>query len=131
MKKFILLIAICLAAISVSAETLTFRTTSYTFKSKSVYGWSDWSPFQLSDMTLTINLDTDIVTIYSPKRQVYKIYEYSGSYVDNDGEQSVVFRFRDQDGDYGTMRLMIRNDGRSEIYIQFANVVWVYTVVRK
>lgn len=127
-KILVLLMLVC--SIVASAQVLNFRTTSYTYKEKTYRGWTGWKPYQSSNMLLTINMDTDMVTVYSPKIQYYKIVSYEGTYIDNDGDQTVRFRFVDQDGDFGVMRLMQRISGKSEVYIEFSNVVWVYSVIR-
>lgn len=131
MKKFLIaLILVVLTAVSASAQTIRFRTTSYTSKEYTAYGWTNWKPYQSSDMLVTMNLDTDIVTIYSPRKQIYKIISCEGEYIDNDGEPVLLYRFIDQDGDIGTMKLMQRRSGKSEIYIGFNNIIWVYSVIR-
>lgn len=130
MKKFIIAILICFTTFAASAEVLKFRTTSYTYKTNNGYRWSDWKPYQNSNMLVAIDLSNDIVVIDSPKRQIYTVYSYEGSYTDRDGDTTIVFKFVDQDGDYGKMRLVQRRSGKSEIYIDFANIIWVYSVIR-
>lgn len=130
MKKFIFAIIFSFIAIAVSAQTISFRTTSYTYKEMGYYGWTDWKPYQSSNMLITMDLTNDVVTIYSPKTQIYAIYSYNGSYVDSDGDQISKYSFVDQDGDIGQMRLVIRRNGTSELYIDFSNIIWVYSVIR-
>lgn len=117
-------------SMTVSAQVINFRTTSYTSKEYTPYGWTDWRPYQSSNMLLVIDIDRDLVTIHSPKIQRYKIIEYEGTYTDYDGDQTMQYRFIDNDGDLGVMRLMQRRNGKSEVYIQFANIIWVYSVIR-
>lgn len=130
MKKFLL---ICLLAvigvISANAQTWTFRTIGYSQKELKSYGWTSWSKWYDSNMTITMDLNRDIVTVYSPKTQKYKIIDYSDPYMDS-GAQCVDYHFIDQDGDKGTMSLVMKPSGQSEIYIRFANVQWAYVVVR-
>lgn len=130
MKKFLTMLVLMITTISASAQVLNFRTTSYTHKEKTSYGWTEWAPYEYSNMRVAINLDTDIVTIYSPRTQYYKIISYDGTYTDSDGDQTARYKFYDQDGDRGIMRLVVRRSGKSEIYIDFANIMWVYSVVR-
>ena len=131
MRKFLVaLTLVVLTAVSVSAQTIRFRTTSFTSQERTSYGWTNWKPYQSSDILVTMNLDTDIVTIYSPRKQIYKIISYEGEYMDNDGEPILLYRFIDQDGDIGTMKLMQRRSGKSELYIMFNSIIWVYSVVR-
>ena len=114
----------------VNAQVLNFRTTSFQSKHNYGYGWTAWGNYQSSNMLLTIDLDNDIVTIYSPNIQRYSIISYEGTYTDSDGDQTAKYKFIDQDGDRGTMRLVMRKSGKSEVYIDFADIIWVYSVVR-
>ena len=131
MKKFLVLIVLFLGIIiSVNAQVQTYRTTGYYEKKLYSWGWGNWSSKQQSNMNIVINLNTDVVTIYSPRTQVYRIYEYSGTTKDGDGDVTATFYFYDQDNDRGTMRLVIRANGQSQLYIDFANIMWAYDVYK-
>lgn len=130
MKRLLLAMLLCVVSVASFAQTISFETTSYTYKTHNGYSWSNWAPYQNSSMLLTMDLDRDLVIIYSPKTQIYKIIDYSGAYTDNDGDATIEYKFIDQDGDRGTLKLMQRRSGKSEVYIQFANIIWVYSVVR-
>ena len=113
------------------AQTYTYRTTEFAYKQMNSYGrWSDWTPWEDSDMYITINFDTDVVKIYSPVTQTYRITQYIRNYTDSSGGTQAEYKFIDQDGDYGNMRLRIERNGNSQIYIDFANIMWVYNVKR-
>ncbi len=135
MKKyllfFILFIAVSFAFPQTSAaQTYKYRTTAYAQKYVSNGKWTDWTDWQSSDMLMTINFDNDIVKIYSPKTQIYKITEYVRKYTDASGGVQIELNFVDQDFDRGTMRLRIESNGNSQVYIDFADVMWVYNVRR-
>ena len=130
MKKLLLAMLLCVISITSFAQVINFETTSYTYKEYTSRGWTKWAPYEHSSMLLTMDMNRDLVIIYSPKTQIYKIVNYSGAYTDNDGDATIEFKFIDQDGDRGTMRLMQRTNGKSEVYIQFANIIWVYSVIR-
>ena len=130
MKRLLLAMLLCIISITSFAQVINFETTSYTYKTYNGYSWSKWAPYQSSSMLLTMDIDRDLVIIYSPRTQIYKIVDYKGSYTDKDGDATMEFKFIDQDNDRGTMRLMQRRNGKSEVYIQFADVIWVYSVVR-
>lgn len=131
MKKLLFLTLFVLSTITISAQVYTYRTYQYAFKKVNSYGnWTSWSDWQKSDMAMTINFNTDIVTIYSPKTQIYHITEFVRNFTDNSGGKQVEFRFIDQDGDRGAMRLRIETNGNSQVYIEFNNIMWVYTVRR-
>lgn len=121
---------ILLGTCAVNAQVLNFKTTGFSYKYKDGYSWTNWSALEKSNMSLTIDMNNDIVTIYSPNVQVYGIYSHEGNYYDSDGDYNMVFKFIDQDGDYGTMSLIQRVNGHSEVYIRFSNIQWCYRVIR-
>lgn len=125
MKKYILIFIMFLTTCAINAQVVNFRTTAFATKQSST--WSSWKN---SDMLVTIDFNSDVVTIYSPNIQIYKIYSSVSSYYDKDGDYNMNFKFIDQDGDRGTMTLLQRKSGSSEIYIRFSNVQWCYKVLR-
>lgn len=119
-------------SISCYSQEMQFRTTQYAEASvvNGRYYWSDWYD---SDMNLCINLNTDRITIYSPRIQIYQVYgAYNNgeSYTDSSGGVNVKFYVIDQDYDLGSIRLRVEKNGNSQIYIDFSNIAWVYNVVR-
>ena len=136
MKKFILMVLfVVMTSVvlpsEVNAQVYTYRTTEYAYKQVNSYGnWGSWSDWENSDMTMVINFNTDIVTIYSPKTQRYRITEFVRNFTDSSGGKQVEFAFIDQDGDKGHMRLRIEKNGNSQVYIEFSNIMWVYNVRR-
>ena len=132
MKKLLILFTLCLASICASAEVIYFRTTAFCSSTYNyqTYRWNNWSSWSNSNMNLTIDLTNDIVKIYSPKTQTYRVTQLVQKGYDSDGDYKVEFKFIDQDGDSGTMWLYQRSSGTSEIYIIFSNVRWCYRVVR-
>ena len=136
MKKylFILLLTIILGfgfSSSVSAQQYNYKSTGFAYRTTDAYDrWSNWSSWESSDLLITINMDNDYVTIYSQQTQIYRITEYVGKYNDNSGGTQMEFKFVDQDGDKGTMRLRKESNGNSQLYIDFANIMWVYNITR-
>ena len=131
MKKIILLFLFVFSAVASQAQVYTYRTLQYAYQEVDKYGrWKDWSSWEDSDMSMVINFNTDVVTIYSPKTQVYRITKFIRNYTDNSGGKQVEFAFIDQDGDRGHMRLRIETNGNSQVYIDFNNLRWCYNVRR-
>lgn len=130
MKKIVLFLLLVICSLSASAVVYEYKTTTYTTCKKQGSSWSAWEPYQDSNLKATIDLETDVVKIYSSRLQVYRIYETVRSGVDDSGDQVSEFKFIDQDGNKGNLRMMIRKSGKSEIYIDYPNVIWVYSVVR-
>lgn len=136
MKKILALFALILTMSfivpnEIKAQVYTYKTTAYAYQKTDSYGnWGKWSEWLDSDMTMVINFDTDVVTIYSPTTQRYKITKFIRNYTDNSGGKQVEFAFVDQDGDRGHMRLRIETNGNSQVYIDFNNIRWCYNVRR-
>lgn len=129
MKKFLLTFMMLFSLATINAETLWFRTTSFACANvyNGRYYWSDW---EKSDMAITIDLTNDLITVYSPVRQVYYVVSTGNAYTDRDGGKQLQFNVVDQDRDRGGIRLRTERNGNAQIYIDFNNVAWVYNVVR-
>lgn len=127
MKKILVsIVFIILGFVPIQAQIYYYK--AFQFSCKETYGnWIDWQP---TDILITINLSSDVVNIYSNKTQIYKIVKYVKNYTDTSGGRQIEFKFIDQDYDRGTMRLRTETNGNSQMYIDFANVMWVYNLVR-
>ncbi len=130
MKKLVLSILIIFGfAISSKAQIQYYKTTACAFANiyNGKYHWGEW---QSSDMVLTINLNNDVITIYSPKIQIYKVYKVGQIENGKTVGSQLTFYVYDQDFDKGTIRLRVAPDRTSQIYIDFSNIAWVYNVIR-
>ena len=92
--------------------------------------WTDWSEWEDSGMIITLNMTKDVVEILSPKAQIYHITEYDDFYIDKDGGRTAKYSFVDQEGYKGVIRLRIEKDGNSQMYVEYANIMWVYNLIR-
>ena len=61
---------------------------------------------------------------------MYVVTNYDGSYTDSSGGQQVQFSVVDQDYDSGKIRLRIERNGNSQVYVEFADVILVWNVVK-
>jgi len=136
MKKFLIFITTVLVLSlchieSITAQTYIYKTTEFAYKQKNDNGnWTEWTDWEDSNMVATINLDDDVVKIFSDKQQTYVITEFVDNYTDDSGGEQLEFNFIDQDGDKGSMRLRTEKNGNSQMYIDFANIMWVYNIKR-
>lgn len=89
--------------------------------------WSDWEE---SGVPIIFNITKDIVEICSPKSQIYNITKYCGLTIEDDNSRIAKFNFINNEGYHGNMELRLCENGKSELYIVFANVMWVYNVIK-
>ena len=131
MKRLVSVILLFFSMCCYAGDNIRYyETTSFSMK-KVVNGeWTDWSEWEESGMIITMNLTKDVVEILSPKAQIYNITENKGLYIDQDGSRNVNFSFVDQDGYKGVIRLRIEKNGNSQMYIEYANVMWVYNLIQ-
>lgn len=133
MKKILMLFMLTFGIIlSTNAETQWYKTTAFAQARiyNNSYHWGDW---ENSNMNISIDLTNDIITVYSPSKQVYYVYgSYNNGnvYTDNNGGRNIKFYVIDQDYDKGEIRLRVERNGNSQIYVDFSNIAWVYNVVR-
>ena len=127
MKKIILGIILTLfMSVPSFSQVINFKATSVAIKEVG-YKWSDW---QRCDILITFNLKTDKVVIYSRSIQIYKVITQGQNFIDESGGEQVKYKVIDQDDDLGSMRLRVETNGNSQIYNDFADVSWVYNVIR-
>ena len=133
MKKFIVLLFLMFGLFSVTdtyAQTYKYRAFSAAYKYKQNGYWTDWTDWERVSTLITIDYDNDVIRIYANVPQVYVIYDYDGSFKDNSGGQQVQFSVIDQDYDKGKIRLRIETNGNSQLYVEFADVILVWNVVK-
>ena len=130
MKKILLTLLLAICATTMFAEISFYKATSYAYKyvDSDTDEWVDWTDWIDCNVKVSFNFDDDIIKIYSNEQQTYVITEYGDEEDDGQGGRMWSLDVVDQDGDKGTVRLRIEKGGNSELYVDFANVMWVYNV---
>nr|DAI45598.1 MAG TPA: hypothetical protein [Bacteriophage sp.] len=127
-RKLLIFIFSIISILSISAETLTFKTTGFSYRERNYYSWSDWKS---ESSNIIIVMMDNILIIYSPTVQTYDMYNLQDPYQDVDGDWVLKSNFIDQDGDVGEFNLIYRwKDEIWQIYIRFNNIQWVYDVIQ-
>lgn len=123
MKKLMLIVTLLFGFTVISnAEVRWFNAYEVAIKYNGE--WTDWED---CNVDVKLDISNDLVVIYSAETQVYSIlYEIEAPH-DSSGEQ-IAFRAKDHEGDYCTFRLRIQNNGTKQLYVDFADVSWVYNV---
>lgn len=126
MKKLIVILMLAVLGVTAaSAQIYTYKSYAYAQK-KPGYAWSN---FVNSNLTITINFDTDVIKIYNKLGSTFRIYN-TYTQTDNDGETQLYCDAIDEENLRCTVRLVIRNNGQSQIYIDYRDISWVYNVRR-
>ena len=135
MKNFIKTICIAfmlLFAFSSNSysQTYTYRAYSAAYKYVQNGRWTDWTDWERVSTLITIDYDNDVIRVYASVAQVYVVVDYDGSFTDDSGGQQIQFSVIDQDYDKGKVRLRIEKNGNSQLYVEFADVIFVWNVVK-
>lgn len=127
-RKLLIFIFSIISILSISATTMTFKSTGFSYRERNYYSWSNW---RSESSNVTIMMMDNILIIYSPIVQTYDLYNLQDPYQDVDGDWILKSNFIDQDGDIGEFNLIYRwEDEMWQMYIRFNNIQWVYDVVQ-
>ena len=130
MKRILIVIMFGLFCVgAVQAQTQWFKATEFAVRVVDNGRWTKWADWESVDINIKFDLSNDLIIIYSQETQIYKVLEQVKSPYDSNGTQ-VKFRVLDQDYDKGFLRLRVENNGNSQIYVDYADISWVYNVVR-
>lgn len=131
MKRLVSVILLFFSMCCYAGDNIRYyETTSFSMKRVVNGEWTDWSEWEESGMIITLNMTKDVIEILSPKAQIYNITEHGDCYIDQDGGRNVNFSFVDQEGYKGVIRLRIEKNGNSQMYVEYANIMWVYNLIR-
>ena len=128
MKRLFLLLLLTASIIS-SAQRYTFKSTAYAYKYVNEYGyWTDWTDWQSSNVKITIDTDTSVLSIYSKTPQVYYLKDYLGKFEDERG--GIQYRWIIRDNEYLKAELRLRKElsGNLQLYIEYSDAMWVYNI---
>ena len=128
MKRLFLLLLGIFACISVHAEIGFYKADSFAYKYTEDNGrWNNWSDWDNSEILISIDYKKEIITVYSEQDQRYIIVKENGEYSDVNGGKQIEFTVVDQDGDIGVIRVRIQKNGVAQLYVEFDNIMWVYS----
>lgn len=133
MKKFLFVLTLILSFsfINVDAQTYRYVATEFAFRYVSNGYWTSWCEWQPSAVRITLDLDNDIIKVFSQTTQIYIVIKLDRRYTDDSGGKQVEFTVIDQDEDIGKVRLRIETNGNSQLYVDFADVSWVYSGLKR
>ena len=127
MKKLYTMLIVMLITIPCFAQTEYFKAYTYSSKVMVSGQWSEWLDWISTDINVKIDFDKARVIIYSNEPQIYRLIEEVEAPYD-DGGQQIKYRMIDQDGDYGSIRFRKQYNGTIQLYIDYADIKWVYNI---
>lgn len=127
LKRVLLLTLLFLSFAQVQAEVVKLKATSFAYMTQTNYGWTDWTDWESCNILVVVNVDKDIITIYSNETQEYDIVEELDSETDS---KSISYKFLcvNEDGNRCHVRLRVLDSGQMQLYIDFSDARWVYNV---
>ena len=129
MKKVIFLLLAILCISTGYAEPTFYHADSFAYKYIDEHSgrWNEWSRWQSSEILISIDIEKEVIEIYTEMEQKYNILKWNGRYKDNKGGEQSEFVVVDQDGDKGIIRIRIQWDDVKQLYVEYDNVMWVYS----
>lgn len=130
MKRIILFCAVFFASVALHAQVYKYNATSLSIKTyNETYDyWSDWSDWEPCKVLVVINTEQDKITIYSDVVQEYDVYDWEDLGTDADNGTSSAFSCVDADGLRCTVRIREQSDGVLQLYVDYADMMWVYNI---
>ena len=115
---------------NVNAQTYFYKGFQAAYKYVENRQWTNWTDWKKVSVLISIDYDNDIIKVHSNTPQIYVVTNYDKTFTDSSGGQQVQFTVIDQDYDVGKIRLRIERNGNSQVYVEFADVILVWNVVR-
>ena len=110
MRKMFLTLALLFITTFGFAQTVQwYQATSFASKPYNAPSWSEW---QSSSVKICFNVAEDVIIIYSPTIQYYRVINQVQAPYDSDGVQ-VKFYVRNSLGQTCYVRLRMENNGNS------------------
>ncbi len=130
LRLLLVVLAVAVGCFGAKAEKLNFQASAFSTRTYNTYRhyWNNWTSWEPSTVYGCVDGDSNKITIYSESAQVYRIYRVDNPTTDSDGDTTITFKVKDQDGDLGTVLLVKRASGGIEIYIYYSTVAWGYII---
>lgn len=114
----------------IMAYHYTFNAIGFSSKTLNDNGeWNDWSEWQQSSATISLDTDKEKLVIDASKKFSYDIYDKKiSTNSDREGSNILEYSCVDNDGLKCAFRLRNSLDGSIQIYLDYSDVSFVYQV---
>lgn len=128
--KTLMVLVMMLLSMTANAQVQKYRATYFSYKYIKDGNWTTWTAKEKINMLIVVDPDKMRMTVYSATTQVYDIINVlEQQHKDEDGDLTTKFVAIDQDGDQCDIWFVLRHDSPYlDIYINFLNIRWVYSI---
>lgn len=131
MKKFLVLFFIAFISLGVNAEVYKYKSESFSYKTLDNYGyWSEWSDWVNSSVLVVVDIDKDVIRIYSEEPQEFDILYAEDTY-DSEYNAMLMCQCVDADGVECQLRIRANTDGTLQLYVDYSNIMYVYNIYKR
>lgn len=131
MKRILLFLFMLLSFNFTKGEEAYYRAQYFAYKCIENGSWTKWSDWQESKVVVYVNTDSQVIQVFTEQEQRYIILGTEDEYTDRKGGTQVEFSVLDQDKDFGVIRFRIQDNGVAQLYVEFDNIMWVYSGLHK
>ena len=133
MKKLILVILMVFAmSTTTNAQYHVYQAKYFAMKTLTSNGyWTEWSNWKKSNARIVVDFKSEIVYINTEKKQKYIVIDDVKKYVDSSGGKQSEYLVIDQSDDIGKLRIRLERNGNQQLYVEFNDVIWVYSGLTK
>lgn len=128
MKKILLVLLAMFSVTLCYSKTTWYKSISFSMATVDSNGTYHWGKDEDSSVSICIDTDEDLIVIYSPTIQTYRVLKAYDVYTDYKGGQQLKFDVVDQDRDLGSIRLRVDKNGNKQLYVDFSNIAWMYNL---
>ena len=131
MKKLFFLMLLGIFALNMNAQVNYYKASQFAYKCIEDGKWTEWTEWQESDVTFCFDKEKNVVKVYTEEKQTYVIVEDNGIHTDSSGGKQVKYTVIDQDGDKGMIRFREEKNGNQQLYVEYDDIMWVYSGIKK
>lgn len=125
--KRILLFLIMLFSLNLARAEEYYRAQYFAYRCYENGSWTNWSEWQPSKVLISIDYYKEVIEIYTELEQKYIILATEDQYTDAKGGSQIELSVVDQDKDIGIIRVRVQENGVTQLYVEFNNIMWVYS----
>ena len=129
-KLFLCLFFLLISFNTVYSQVIKLKAYAFSYKTQKKFGWSDWMEWQNCKILITIDLNEDRIKIYSKLTQEYDIISSEMEKYDSEGNKYIKLSCIDEFGLRCNVRVVSRSNDNREMYVDYSDVIWVYSVYR-